>query len=360
MIKILKSTSKLKALILVGGPGMRLRPLTEDRPKPVVPLLNRPAMEHTFAYLKHYGIEEIILAMNYLPDVIKGYFGDGSRCGIRLTYCMEKEPLGTAGAVKNAAEHLEGTFFVMNGDLFSELNLSEMMAAHRQKKAKATIALTWVEDPSAFGVVETDNNQKVKRFIEKPPLAEATTHWINAGTYILEADVLDYIPADQHYMFERGLFPGLLEAGEPVYGFPYRGFWLDMGKPEAYYSLNMDILAARVKSPLIRPLARGGKGIRCGENVIIHPSAKLAPPVMIDNNCRIGQGAQLTGPVIIGQNCRIDDGAVVENAILWDNVTIGASAKLSHCIVCSRAGINNSQEIKDSIITSSKIVPLGH
>jgi mannose-1-phosphate guanylyltransferase len=337
---------------------MRLRPLTEDRPKSVVPVLNLPAIEHTFAYLKQYGVEDIILALNYLPDVIKSYFGDGSRCGVHLTYCLEKEPMGTAGAVKNAAAYLDGSFFVMNGDIFTDLNLTEMLSFHREKKAMATIALTWVDNPSAFGVVETDSNRKVKRFIEKPPLAEATTHWINAGTYILESEMLKYIPPNQHYMFEKGLFPALLEAGEPVYGYPYRGFWLDMGNPGAYYSINIDLMMSKVKSPLIAPFTSDEKGIRCGADVKIHPSAVITPPVLMDRGCFIGKGVHLTGPVVIGRDCRLEDGAVVENAILWDNVIIGADSRLANCIVSSRAVIKAKQEVVNCIVTPANTVPL--
>jgi mannose-1-phosphate guanylyltransferase len=353
-----KSKNSLKAVILVGGPGMRLRPLTEDRPKPVVPVLNFPAMAHTFAYLKEYGVDDIILAMNYLPDVIKGYFGDGSRCGVKLTYCIEKEPMGTAGAVKNVSEHLDSSFFVFNGDIFTTLNLKEMLASHRKNKAKATISLTWVEDPSAFGVVETDDNQKVKRFIEKPPLAEATTHWINAGTYILEPDVLKYIPPNTHYMVERGLFPGLLAADEPVYGFPYQGFWLDMGNPLTYFSLSMAILESKVKSPLFAPLPPGKDGYRLGAGVDLHTSAKVTAPVIIDGGCRIGKSVHLKGPVVIGRDCRIEEGAVVENSILWDNINIGSNARLENCIVCSRAVIKPGQEYSNCIITATTAVPL--
>ncbi|MCK4274097.1 MAG: nucleotidyltransferase family protein, partial [Dehalococcoidales bacterium] len=204
---------KLTAVILVGGPGTRLQPLTDDRPKSVLPVLNKPFMEHFIAYLRQYGIEDIILTLSYLPDVIREYLGDGSRYGVHLTYCLEEEPLGTAGAVKNAEAYLGNTFFVLNGDVFTDMDLGDMLAFHRENKAKATISLTWVDDPSAFGVVETDSEKRVKQFIEKPPLAEATTNWINAGTYILEPEVLEYIPANTHYMFERGLFPHLLGTG---------------------------------------------------------------------------------------------------------------------------------------------------
>ena len=204
---------KPKAVILVGGPGTRLQPLTYDIPKPMVPILNKTFMEYTLAYLKQFGIEDIILALNYLPGVFHNYFGDGSQFGVRLAYCLEKNPMGTAGAVKNAEQYLNSTFIVLNGDTFTNLDITDMLALHHNKGAKATISLTWVDNPSAFGVVETDSAQMVKRFIEKPPPGEATTNWINAGTYILEPEVLGHIPTNSHYMFEKGLFPLLLKLG---------------------------------------------------------------------------------------------------------------------------------------------------
>jgi mannose-1-phosphate guanylyltransferase/phosphomannomutase len=349
---------KLKAVILVGGPGMRLRPLTEDRPKSVVPVLNRPAMEHTFAYLRQHGIQDIILAINYLPDVLQGYLGDGSRCGVRLTYCLEKEPLGTAGAVKNAAAYLDNTFLVMNGDIFTDLNLADMLAFHKRNKARATISLTWVDDPSAFGVVDMDSQQKIKKFIEKPPLADAPSHWINAGAYFLEPEVLPKIPANTHYMFENGLFPGLLAAGDPVYGYSYRGFWLDMGNPAKYFSLNIDLLMSRVKSPLISLSGQAKNGVYCGKDVSVHPSATIIPPVIIGDGCRIGPKVKIKGPVVMGRDCCLGEGAVVENAVLWDNITIGTKAKLAHCIVSSRAIIDDKCEVVDYVLTPAQKVPL--
>jgi mannose-1-phosphate guanylyltransferase len=347
---------KMKAVILVGGPGTRLQPLTDDRPKSVVPVLNRPIMEHIMAYLKQFGIEDIILTLSYLPDVIQGYLGDGSRLGVRLTYCVEKEPLGTAGAVKNAEAYLDGTFLVMNGDVFTDMNLNDMFAFHRSKKAMATISLTWVDNPGAFGVVETDADQKVKRFIEKPPLSEATTNWINAGTYILEPEVLAHIPSDRHYMFEKGLFPHLLDTGMPVFGYPYRGYWLDMGTPEKYFSLNIDLLLSKINSPLIHD--SGKDNVYFGPGVSVHPSAVITPPVMIDSGCRIGRGVHVRGPVVIGRDCRLEDGARIENVILWDNVSIGARSKLSWCVISSNTVIGNSQNIMNSMVTPSQTVPL--
>jgi mannose-1-phosphate guanylyltransferase len=350
------SLCKLKAVILVGGPGTRLQPLTFIVPKSLVPVLNRPVMEHMLAYLRQFGIEDVILTLNYLPDAIRSHFGEGRDFGVKLTYCMEKEPLGTAGAVKNAAAYLDGTFIVLNGDIFTEMDLADMFSFHTRNKAKATISLTWVDNPSAFGVVETDKNYQVKRFIEKPPPGTATTNWINAGTYILEPEVLDHIPADKHYMFERGLFPGLLEAGKPVFGYPYRGYWLDMGTLAQYFSLNMDFLMAKVSDPLADNSRQDG--VRCGRNVTIHPSATITAPAVIDGDCRIGSNVQLKGPVTMGRECLIGNGTSLENAVLWDKVRIGANCRLDNCIVSSHTVVGDNQDIINRVVTPSQSATL--
>ena len=347
---------KLKAVLLVGGPGTRLQPLTDNKPKSIVPVLNRPVLEHTLAYLKQYGVEDVILTLNYLPEAIQDYFGDGKRCGVKLTYCIEKEPLGTAGAVKNAEAYLDSSFFVLNGDLFTDMNLADLLAFHREKKAKATISLTWVDNPSAFGVVETDADCRVKRFIEKPPLAEATTHWINAGTYILEPEVLEQIPAGRHHMFEKGLFPRLLEIGKPVYGYEFKGYWLDMGTLANYFSLNMDLLTLKTKSPLFPDSGKGG--IYYGKDVKVDASAIITAPVVIDSGCRIGREIRITGPAVIGRNCHIADGVSIENAVIWDSVSIGANARLSRCIISNNTVIGNNQNIMNSVVTPTRSVPL--
>lgn len=347
---------KMTAVILAGGPGTRLQPLTDDRPKSILPVLNRPFIEHTIAYLRQYGIEDIILTLSYLPDVIRGYLGDGSRYGVRLTYCLEEEPLGTAGAVKNAGTYLDNTFIVLNGDIFTDMDLADMLAMHHEKKARATISLTRVDDPSAFGVVETDANKRVRRFIEKPPRAEATTNWINAGIYILEPEVLERIPSHRHYMFERGLFPRLLDEGAPVYGYPYRSYWLDTGTPGKYFSLNIDLLLSKVNSPLVS--LPGQNGIYYGQGADIHPAAVVTAPVMIDGGSQVGRRVRIEGPAVIGRGCRLEDGACIENAILWDNVTIGAGARLRQCIASSNTTIGGNQDMVNCVITSSQMVPL--
>jgi mannose-1-phosphate guanylyltransferase len=347
---------KPKAVILVGGPGTRLQPLTNDTPKSIVPVLNRPFMEHIFAYLKKYGIEDIVLTLSYLPEVIQGYFGNGVRFGVRLTYCFENEPMGTAGAVKNAEEYLDSTFFVLNGDIFTDLDLADMLACHRSKGAKATISLHWVDDPGAFGVVEIDSDQKVKRFIEKPPAGEATTNWINAGIYILEPEVLQYIPVNRHYMFERGLYPCLLDMGQPVYGYPFEGYWLDMGNPGKYLSLNRDLLMSKTNSPLF-PHSSSDE-IYCEPDSIISPSVRIKAPVMIGSGCHIGKDVDIKGPVVIGADCVLEEGVSVDNSILWDNVHIGSRAELKQSVISSNNSIGAGERVVNCVVTPSQKVSL--
>jgi mannose-1-phosphate guanylyltransferase len=345
--------AKLTAVILVGGPGTRLRPLTDDRPKSLVPVLNRPVMEHTIAYLKSFGIEDIVLTLSYLPDAIQERLGDGSRYGVRLVYCVEEEPLGTSGAVKNAEKYVDGTFFVLNGDIFTDLDLADMLAFHRDHGATATISLSWVEDPSAFGVVETDKKRRVQRFIEKPPRAEATSHWINAGTYVLEPSVLEHIPAGRHDMFEKGLFPRILELGDPVYGYPYRGYWLDMGTPEKYFAVNMDMLSSRLKSPF-----SAASSVNYGPGAVVDPAAAVADPALIGGGCRIGRGAEIKGPVIMGRDCLVEAGASITNSILWDGVRVGAGARLDRCVIASGVTVPAGRELSGTMMTASRSVPL--
>jgi mannose-1-phosphate guanylyltransferase len=348
---------KFKAVILVGGMGLRLRPLTDIYPKPMVPVLNHPFLEYTLAHLKKFNIEDVILAMSYLPGPVREYFGDGERFGIGLTYCIEEEPLGTAGAVRNAADYLDGPFIVLNGDnVFLEMDFNEALAFHINTKAQATIFLTQVENPSAFGVVETDENQGVRRFIEKPPPGTTTTNWINAGGYILNPGILEYIPAGQYYMFEKGLFPSLLDMGAPIYGYHYPGYWLDMGTPEKYHALNIDLLMSKVPSPLLQD--RLQDGIYLGRGIVSHPSAVITAPAIIGGGCRIGENVRITGPVSIGRDCILEDGAGLENSVLWDGVRVGAGAGLKRCIVSNHVVVAGQQELTDRVVTPSQTVPL--
>jgi len=339
----------LKAVILVGGEGTRLYPLTHNIPKPMLPVLNRPFLEHIIAYLRKCGIENIILALSYLPKIIQDYFGDGSNLDTQINYAVETNPLGTAGAVKNAEQYLDKTFAVLNGDIFTNLDIAKMFAFHQRKKARATIALTQVDNPCVFGVVETDNDGRVQCFVEKPSPNQVTTNWINAGIYILEPDVLEHVPIGSHYMFERGLFPLLLELGEPIYGYQFNGYWLDMGTPEKYLCLNRDLLLLKEGSALIDALSKDE--VFCDRETIIHPSAEITGPVIIANKCRIGQRVHIKGPVIIGPDCYIGDDANLEETVIWQGVNIGTGAFLKQCVVSSNTKIKNNDCVINRVLT---------
>lgn len=347
---------KIKAVILVGGLGTRLKPLTNIIPKSVVPVLNRPFMEHTFAYLKSHGVVDIILTVNYLPEIIRRHFGDGSDYGVRLSYCYEEEPRGTAGAVKNAEEHLDTTFLVLNGDVFTDLDLSDLITCHRENQSKTTISLQWVANPSAFGVVETDAGDRVLAFIEKPPPGEETTNWINAGIYVLEPDILKYIPENTHHMFENGLFPRILEEDEPVFGYEFRGYWMDTGTLDFYHVLNRDLLSVKTCSPLIGEL--DSSGISMGENVTVDTSAKIVPPVLIGDNCRIEAHVSINGPVVIGRNTIIEKDATIDDTIIWDNVKIGENSSLNGSIISSDIQIEPGESITDCVITPAEKIQM--
>jgi mannose-1-phosphate guanylyltransferase len=334
----------MKAVILVGGEGTRLRPLTCHTTKAMVPILNKPFLEHLLGYLKGHGITDITLAMSYLPQGIKSYFGDGARLGVNLSYLIEEEPLGTAGAVKNAQSYLDDSFLMLNGDVFTDLDITAMIAFHRERKAAATIALTPVEDPTAYGLIETDNDSRITRFIEKPSWEEVTTNTINAGIYVLEPDILSWIPPSKQVSIERETFQQLLAQGEPVYAYVSSAYWLDMGTPEKYLRLNHDLL-----SKALTP-------IETSEGSQIDPSADIKAPVLIGKGCTIGPKVKLKGPAVLGPECRLEEGATIEGAVLWNQVSVGRKAILRNCIVASRCQIGEDSQVGENCVLGERVV----
>ena len=322
----------MKAVILVGGQGTRLRPLTTKIPKPMLPMANIPFFEHTLRLLKKYGVEDIILSSGYLGEHFKNYFKDGKHLGVNLTHVIEEKPLGTCGAVKNVEELLGNeTTVVLNGDILSNINLNQLLDFHKEKKAKVTLTLYTVEDPTAYGLVSLNGDSRVQKFLEKPSFDEVTTHWINAGIYLLEPEVLKYAPAGENYSFERGLFPTLLKKNEPVSGFPFNGYWKDIGSPVHYLKAHHDILEGRVNFDFI------GKEIK--------------PGVFAGNNCKISDKATVFGPTIIGDNCTIDEHAMVfSNTTIGNNCHIASSAKIYDSIFFDDVKIGKNCVIKGSIL----------
>ncbi len=326
----------LKAVILVGGQGTRLRPLTLATPKPMVPLANKPFVSYVLEHLKEHGISDIVFSMGYLPEGIKAYFGDGSGMGVNLTYVVEDQPLGTAGAVKNVEEHIQdGDFLVLNGDILTDLDISGLIEHHRRKEAMGTIALTPVEDPTAYGLVRTGSESEVLGFLEKPSWDQIDTNLINAGTYVLRSEVLAMIPAGIEYSFERGVFPRLV--GKGLYGYSSECYWMDIGTPEKYLQAHYDILEKSVETSVSDCL---DQDFVCVQGKIdLKTGAKIVPPVIIGEGTVIEAGARVGRMAVIGPGCTISAGCVVEDSIVQENCTLEREARVRGSIIGAGASI---------------------
>jgi len=321
----------MQAVVLVGGEGTRLRPLTLLTPKPMVPIMNVPFLERTLVRLKEAGIDDVILPAGYLPDAITSHFGDGSRLGLTLRFVIEETPLGTAGALKNVREFISGPFFVLNGDVLTSLDLRAMRAYHEKKGGVASLHLIRVEDPSAFGCVVHDADGRISAFVEKPERETAPTDEVNAGTYLLEAEVLDAIPADRAVSIERETFPQLIAAGKRLYAYTTNDYWIDLGMPEAYLAAHRHIFEGSM--PLgLQPGADGpgAKGV---------PSSAIVSPVFVGRNVRVAPDAKIGPYTVLGDDCVVGSQAVVADSLLWDGVVVGDGASLDGAIVASRAQI---------------------
>lgn len=338
----------MKAVILVGGEGTRLRPLTINTPKPMIPLVNIPLLEYTLHHLKQYGIREIILSTCYLPQVFESYFGDGSRFGLDITYVTEEKPLGTCGAVKNVEKYLDGTFIVLNGDVITSLNLEDMISFHRTRGAVGTIYLTPVEDPTAYGLVLVDEKGRVESFLEKPSWDQVTTSLINGGTYILELEVLDLVPAGQNYSFERGLFPALLERDQPLFGYPSLAYWMEIGAPEKYLKAHWDILDGKFEPGFLE--IKGSCSPRLGEGTFVDPSARILGTVVIGDGCHIGADVTITGPAVLGSGCSVGKSTTLEGSVVLDDCTIGRACRIKESILSKGVSLQDEVHVLDNSV----------
>ena len=313
----------MKGLILAGGKGTRLRPLTINTPKPVVPVANSPFLLYQIDLMRSAGIEEMILSLSYQPRKIEDLLKDGSDYGVWIRYAVEGTPLGTGGAFKNAEEHIDSTTVVFNGDVLTGVDLSAVIKHHRDKGAVATLVLTPVENPSAYGLVETSPDGWVQRFIEKPGPAEITCNTINAGIYVLEPSVLQYMPKGEAYSFERGLFPTLLEHKEPVMSFVLDKYWIDIGTPQKYLEVHNDILSRKFISPRVAKNMLDRAALPAG--AVVDEKSIIGPDVTIRSGVRIENS-------VIGQNCKIDEGAHIVDSVVWSGNTIDADSRITRSV----------------------------
>jgi NDP-sugar pyrophosphorylase family protein len=344
----------MKAILLAGGKGTRLRPLTIHTPKPIVPIFDRPFLQYQLDLLRGIPeVDEVILSLNYQPRRIEAVFGAGGEHGPAIRYVVEPTPLGTAGAVRYAGEALRDSIVVFNGDVLMDVNLAAVIALHRERRAEATIVLTPVENPSAYGLVESDGQGNVRRFLEKPSPDEITCNTINAGIYVLEPHTFERIPHDTPWSIERSFFPSLIERGETFVAYVNNGYWIDIGTPEKYMQVHADIMDGRYRAA---PFASAARTAHVAATARIEEGASVAAPCFIDEGAVVKAGARIEPYSVIGRECHVEEEARVEGAIVWANSRIGQQAVVSRSIVGRHCHVGRSATIQAGVVLGDKSV----
>ncbi|MES0341027.1 MAG: NDP-sugar synthase [Candidatus Humimicrobiaceae bacterium] len=345
-----------KAMVLAAGLGTRLRPLTDLISKPMAPIVNRPVMEHIIKLLARHGFKDIVCNLHYFPDEIKNHFKDGSKWGVNIVYSFEEELLGTAGGVKKVEDFFQGqTFLVISGDALTDIDLSNAYDFHKEKKGKATLVLTEVEDTTQFGVVILDGEKRIKGFQEKPLSGEAKSNLANSGIYFFEPDIFEYMPPrGQFYDFGKNLFPDLLEKDIPYYGYKHNKYWNDVGGLDEYQQGNFDALEGRVEVDIPGKMIKNGVWI--GRNCKIQEDVIIIPPVCIGDDCTINKGAKLYGPMILGNNTTVDERAVLYRGIKWGSGYVGKDASLIGAIIGYAAEIKDKASVLEKAVLGSRSV----
>lgn len=352
----------MKAVIMAGGEGTRLRPLTCHIPKPMVPVANTPVMEHIINLLKKHNITEIATTLYYMPNIIVDYFQDGSKLGVNLKYFIEETPLGTGGSVLNTDKFLDDTFIVISGDAYTNIDLTKAVEYHKAKKSKATLILKKQSIPIEYGIVITDEQGKIIRFLEKPSWGEVFSDTVNTGIYILEPEVFNYYKKGENFDFSKDLFPKLLKDNIPMYGYITDEYWCDIGDINSYRQTNFDV----VENFLSDKYTKLDEGIFVGKNTIIPKGVNIKSPCIIGDNTHIGEGCRIDAYTIIGNNCYIDSFSSIKRTIIWDNVKIGKSVECRGSIICDFTKIQDSVHIyeatvigKDTLIEKNSTIKPG-
>src|SRR6185437_1934605 len=346
----------MKAILMAGGFGTRLRPLTVNIPKPMVPMANRPMMEHIVQLLRENGFDELIVMLYYQPEVIIRHFGDGAAFGVKIQYLRPQADLGTAGCIKFAEKLLKDPFLVISGDLLTDFDLKSAVNAHRDKKAIATLVLTRVANPLDYGVVIVDENKRIQRFLEKPSWGEVFSDTINTGIYLLEPAVLDHIPDGRSFDFSKNLFPLLLEFQAPLYGYIAAGYWKDVGDLSEYRLGHYDLLEGRVAAQLPgRCQRRGGAELWVGEGTQLGSKTVCEGKVLIGEGCRIEDRVKLSD-CVLGNRAVVRAGSVVSGCVLWDDVSVGPDAQLREALIGNRCRIEERAQIAEGAVVGDDCV----
>jgi mannose-1-phosphate guanylyltransferase/phosphomannomutase len=331
-----RSAQRMKAVVMAGGEGSRLRPLTVTRPKPMVPIVGRPVMEHILNLLKQHGIRDVIVTVQYMASAIEDYFGDGSQWGMRISYSREETPLGTAGSVKNAEELLTEPFLVISGDALTDFNLGDIIKYHRERKALATLTLAHVANPLEYGVIITREDGRIETFLEKPSWSEVFSDTINTGIYVLDPKIFTYFEPEKVFDFSQDLFPLMLAKGDPIFGYIADGYWCDIGNLTSYMQANADLLQGMVNVQI--PGNDIGGGVYTEEGVDVASDAQIFGPVYLGHDSKIRGGVIIHGPSVVGPYTILDTRAQIDRSVVWNNSYIGERAELRGALV----GASNS------------------
>src|SRR3954463_3048183 len=338
----------MKAVIMAGGEGTRLRPLTANQPKPMLPLANRPIMEHIVRHVRGHGMTDIVVTVQFLASQVRNYFGDGKDMGVDLTYATETTPLGTAGSVRNAADRLRETFVVISGDALTDIDLEEVVALHRERGSMVTVALKRMENPLEFGIVIPGKDGRIERFLEKPHWGQVFSDTINTGIYVLEPEIFDFIPEGRPVDFSGEVFPALLEADKPLYGFTCEGYWEDVGTLDAYGKAHQDVLDGKVDIDI--PGFRVGEGVWLGEGSEVDPAARIEGPVIIGDYCKVDAGAHIREYTVLGSNVRVGADAYLHRAVVHDNAYLGAGVRLRGAIVGRSCDLRRGARCEEGVV----------
>ncbi len=339
----------MKAMILAAGVGSRLDPLTRNVPKPMVPVMNRPVMEHIVERLASSGFNEIMVNVHYLGDQIMNYFGDGSKWGVNIHFSPEDALWGDAGSVKRCEDFFdEDVLLVVGGDDLINIDLKRLIRFHKEKRSSATIALSLVDDPSEYGIALTNERGRVTRFLEKPKGEVMFSNSANTGVYVFDKQVLELIPKGVQYGFGNNLLPLLIEQKSRFYGFLTSSYWKDVGSLKQYQEAHRDALSGRAELRI--PLKELRKYVWVGENVEIDPTAEIGYPVVIGNNCRIESGAKLLEYSVLADNCVLEQGAVVRESILWQGACVMRDTMLQRCVVGDQCRVKSNAAVFDGVI----------
>ncbi len=341
----------MKAVVMAGGFGTRIQPLTHSRPKPMLPIMNKPMMEHTMMMLKDLGISEFIVLLYFKPEIIQDYFKDGSDFGIKITYVIPDDDYGTAGAVKLAEEYIgDENFIIISGDLVTDFDFSKLFDFHTSKNAKLSIGLTSVENPLQFGVVIANENNVIEKFLEKPSWGEVFSDTINTGIYIIEPEILKYIPKNENFDFAKDLFPFLMGKNIQLMGYSLSGYWRDVGNPESYREVYEDLLSNKANFQISGIKQTYPDGVLYSKSTYkLDNSIEIVGTVMLGENVTIAKDVKLIN-VVIGDNVTIASGSKIRNSVLWDKVTVGKNAKLDNCVICNDNIIGKNVKAKAGMI----------